>query len=882
MFPKLDDLHNESDVEQKLVFPLLSSSLPNGLGFPISGIKTKANIRRYLIGKGKEQKLYFPDYLVILNGLPLVVVEVKSPEESIDDGYREARLYANELNAAFPSGVNPVSYVIATNGRQLWAGHVDSDTPKFLLGLEDLDASSPIFASMQLEVSLAPLEQTSTRLIEKLVKRPYKKATRLVGGQSVRNEEIGHNSFGSTIALDYRHLFNPTTREERAFVAREAYIPSKRRERYIEPIDQIIRAAKPPSVTDATPIDDTGDPKELIDKLRDLKPLEQQVLLLIGSVGSGKSTFVDYISEVALPRELLEGTLWVHINMNVAPISHEAIYEWLNQQIIDGCRSAYSDIDFDQLENLEKVYAVEINKFKKSIGKLFSPDDPDFRRMFAEEILRLQHNSLGTAKAYSRYCATERGKLLLVVLDNCDKRIRDEQLLMFQAAVWLQHEFRCLIILPLREETYDNHRNEPPLDTALKDLVFRIEQPMFQHVLTRRVQLALAHMDQRTKGKKLFYILPNGIRVEYPAADQAFYLTSILRSLYEHDFYLRRMIIGLAGRDIRKAMEIFLEICHSAHITEDFIFKIRQSKGDYVLPLPLVTRVLLRMNRRFYDGEIAYLKNLFALEPSDKYPNYFTRLLILRWLQKHFRELGPTGIQGYKRVIDLKGDLVAYGLSEKVLDREVLFLLKAQCIIAEHLRVDIIADDDLIRLAPAGFIHLESLDMVDYLSAVAEDTWYLGEHPAQEIAQRIGANSHYTDTTSVRNARDLVEYLIEQQSKNFPAPEAFLTESTTSELLGLSACLKEVERAESKYERRDPWFLTDKRYKVGAEYRARIVNRLDYGLLIELQPGIVGLAHKSNLPKDFLSNDDYMLGEEIDVRILRVMPEKKRIELTIK
>ena len=53
---------------------------------------------------------------------------------------------------------------------------------------------------------------------------------------------------------------------------------------------------------------------------------------------------------------------------------------------------------------------------------------------------------------------------------------------MFQAAQWLQNTFKCLVILPLRDETYDNHRNEPPLDTALKDLVFRIEPPLFQHV----------------------------------------------------------------------------------------------------------------------------------------------------------------------------------------------------------------------------------------------------------------------------------------------------------------------------------------------------------------------------------------------------------------
>ena len=58
-------------------------------------------------------------------------------------------------------------------------------------------------------------------------------------------------------------------------------------------------------------------------------------------------------------------------------------------------------------------------------------------------------------------------------------------------------------------------------------------------------------------------------------------------------------------------MEIFLEFCTSGHIKEDQIFKIRRSEGKYTLPLYQVSRVLLRMNRRFYDGDASYIKISF-------------------------------------------------------------------------------------------------------------------------------------------------------------------------------------------------------------------------------------------------------------------------------
>src|SRR5690348_6873633 len=106
MLPKLIELHTESDVEQKLLWPLIASPVPLGLGYSSADILTKTNIRSLEIGKGSERKLYYPDYLVVIAGLPVVVIEAKAVGEPLRDALREARLYANEINALFPHGVN--------------------------------------------------------------------------------------------------------------------------------------------------------------------------------------------------------------------------------------------------------------------------------------------------------------------------------------------------------------------------------------------------------------------------------------------------------------------------------------------------------------------------------------------------------------------------------------------------------------------------------------------------------------------------------------------------------------------------------------------------------------------------------------------------------
>lgn len=76
-----------------------------------------------------------------------------------------------------------------------------------------------------------------------------------------------------------------------------------------------------------------------------------------------------------------------------------------------------------------------------------------------------------------RHCYFYKGnyaKIPIVVLDNCDKRNKGEQLLMFEVAQWLRAQYKCIVILPMRDATYDTYKSEPPLDTVVRDLVLEL------------------------------------------------------------------------------------------------------------------------------------------------------------------------------------------------------------------------------------------------------------------------------------------------------------------------------------------------------------------------------------------------------------------------
>jgi len=148
MFCSLEELLTESDVEQKLLWPLLTTAPPNGVGLVAADILTKLSIRRLEINKETSNKLYYLDYMVVLAGLPVLVIEAKAMNESVEQGLAEARLYGTELNALFPSGINPCVRVIACNGRVLQSAPVDTADPNITLQFADISAGNTLFARL--------------------------------------------------------------------------------------------------------------------------------------------------------------------------------------------------------------------------------------------------------------------------------------------------------------------------------------------------------------------------------------------------------------------------------------------------------------------------------------------------------------------------------------------------------------------------------------------------------------------------------------------------------------------------------------------------------------------------------------------------------------
>ena len=138
--------------------------------------------------------------------------------------------------------------------------------------------------------------------------------------------------------------------------------------------------------------------------------MENQVLLLIGSVGSGKSTFIDYASLVALPRELRERTIWARVNLNEASLSAEVAYGWLSKAITSELKTAIPDEDVDDLATLNKIFKPELNAKKRGALSMLDPTSIEYKTRLADELIKLQRDDTVFAKSIARYIWIRRSK----------------------------------------------------------------------------------------------------------------------------------------------------------------------------------------------------------------------------------------------------------------------------------------------------------------------------------------------------------------------------------------------------------------------------------------------------------------------------------------
>jgi len=727
----------ESDVEQKIVLPLLTAA--EWLGISLDNLFTKQYLPAVLIDKGRRKISYFPDYSIWIGGLPICIVEVKSPAEDVEEGFREGQLYAHEANKAYPSNINPVQFVVSLNNTTLIYGEWDSGEAK-RVNVKDLKLSSTVSNDLRETIGFAALEESAKRTRQRFRPTQVFRPIDSIGGESSLNRRLPVNSFATDLAPLIEMFFVSNTAERVDAIIEKAYVSSTEITTYDAILETFLRDTishlPDPS---AQPIEThlTGEGR-LTPEIRSFgksMPATGHMQLLIGPVGAGKSLFCQRYHRHLEPPDIAKATYWSFINVNDAQEDLSDLENWVCKAFIDGIEIDATRFDLYNKENLRKLFAPDINRLSKIYQTTKENDPVTFEKMVEARLEEWASDSRKFATAICRFVSGDRrdkGEAVVVVFDNVDRRDRDQQLKIFQVAQWFKSLTRTFCLLSLRDETYEQYKNQPPLDAFINAIHFTITPPRFIDVIKKRLELCIEHLAEHAPAR-MTYTLPDGKHIVYPSSRIGEFLMTLYRDIFRSGRRISWLLEALSGRNVRQSLEMFSRILFSGHLDARRITGTILGTEQFDIRDSTIVNVLMKTDYLFFDDSHGFITNILYCDPEWRSHSNFLVNEIVDYLVTRRKATSDIGSRGYVRVRDILNALNRMGFSPEDAIKAINFVHKRNLIVADHLGRTIIEPDDFVRAHASGFVHCRLLaDNIHYLAGIVPST-YLNDRKLAEV-----------------------------------------------------------------------------------------------------------------------------------------------------
>ena len=732
-------VRTESDVEQKILMPFLSGEVY--LAIPLSQIRTKDFLAPAKLDKeaGKTSG-YFPDYSVWSYGFLVMVVEAKAPGVPAEEGYREGSLYARHVNQNYPTGLNPCRFVLACNGDILRFGFWDAK-PEMSFKVKDLLVQSAILQKLREYCGIDAVNKQGAGCLRHIRRKAAQFPFELAGDNALLNAKLPVNSFAADLSPILRRYFS--NQEDVHEIARRAYVSSAEITSYDRVLDSLLKerlSVRRDTVVRELQPDKRGEETvaRTISEFDKSRPQRGHLQIIQGAVGSGKSLFMNRYHDVLQPEDGAKRTRWAFIDFNSAPPDLATAYDWLCAKFVEDFQERNPELDLFSLAALRGVFSRNIQKRKGVYEALKKASAQEEETARAKDLLQWQDDPRELSRGIADYVMGGRREVLVVVMDNVDRLDLKDQLNAFQLALFFMAETKGFIILQMRDETYERFKNKPPLDTFRSGITFHISPPRFVDVVKRRLELSLEYLSAQAQDVQT-YTLSTGIRISYPKSDLGAFLRELYLELFERRHNIPRILEALAGWDVRKALEMFVSIITSGHLSEITITSKVIGAGAYPIKEYNVLKILMRTDYRFASDQSGVITNIFRFDREWHKPDNFILIEILYFLAINRKKVGQIGLEGFWTCQHVaEGLMHRFGYIPEDTLLALNYLLRRQLITADHLNFREVEPNDSVKISASGFMHLRFLPArLEYLFGVLPTTPFFDGDGARVIAEFV-------------------------------------------------------------------------------------------------------------------------------------------------
>ena len=751
---------NEADTRHKIIDEILHGVL----GWPKELVKCEKYINPgysdYLLEKRNGNQLLFIEAKKEgisfelpndFNGVKLKrVMSVKTllTNEEISSAINQVRTYCLEEGCEFGS---------ITNGHQ-WIFFKIFEKGKNWKNLRAIVIKSlDFFCEEYIDaINLLGFESLSNGSLEIGLKvNPKSRETFLPKDKiSIYEEKIIHNTYSRELRPIVSKYFGVLDPSQQTFMA-DCYVSNRGHKDTSDNVKDIIVNSLAPYLKDFNVKTSTDNSKGGTFGKRILQSLDKktgEVLVLFGSKGSGKSTFVNKLLYHEIPKQIIDKSIVVIIDLLKTAESKDSINSKIWDDLIGGLdvNNLLSSNREELIKLFEDRYLVAIKQDLAGLEEGSTEYNITLNKLIADWKKDLRYCCLRLTDYWKR-----KFKGVTIVIDNTDQLKHDLQDFCFTTAQEISDLLNTVVIISMREERFYASNIHGTLD-AYQNSGFHINPPVTKDVFFKRVKYILNLFDDADQDE-----------YDFANIDQEKILGIVrLFKIFEKEFSnmtpLNEFLSACTHGNIRVALEIFRDYVVSGYNNIEEMVGVDDL---WTIKIHQVLKPVMIPNRFFYDESKSKIPNIYQVR-SSKNGSHFTGLRILEKLTSSSENY--VSINEVRRYFDEVFDMV------EDFQLNLDHFLKHDLIESNN-RIDYYdADIDRIRITVYGKFFLESLSKYfTYVELISNDCRYFQESTANQIVELC-----YSDfdlftkrrrgervKKRLKKARTFINYLMDEENK---------------------------------------------------------------------------------------------------------------------
>jgi len=433
------------------------------------------------------------------------------------------------------------------------------------------------------------------------------------------------------------------------------------------------------------------------------------LMVIMGGIGSGKSTFLKRFFKVVAKELVAENgpALEVYVDFLGAPLEKTSIKDFFWNNL--------SSLLEEKIPSLHKKETLEF-LFKNDLSyleEIYKNNPETLQNKKNDALFNLVNNKEKFAFASLNYCISI-GRLPIIIFDNVDQLGLEAQLELYNLSQQLARSKQCLSILVLREESYCTAQMQKQL-TAYPVREYHLSSPSFRNLISIRIDLAIkeANATQREQ------LLTETGHDQQQVID---FFNLLKQSMFERNQNIIRLIEAISFGNTRIALELLNAFVMSGATNMTKILDKFKTSGTYIIPFHEFIKSVVLGDYRYYKELRGNILNLFSIN-SSKNASHFTTLRILNYLSK----FGKTTFnqEGFIELRNLIRDIADIFDNEQdcLQTIEKLIGIRYRLVELDTCSTENITGASLLRITTAGLYYLKYLaNSFQYLDLVMQDT----------------------------------------------------------------------------------------------------------------------------------------------------------------